>query len=289
MLIVLFFCLFVLYLSVVWTVLWMCVTCCSYHNSFCMLPLIKRFVVGFCRCLFFVWSHFSGFDFFELLKLLHSSMWIIMRLKCRVNLFILSWWLKAEDLSLNKNMWLSCTELFGLAFVTSPGVLVHRYVKKRPVKGAGSCRWGQGRSCYFRRIFHCLDGFLLLIGVLCISMLQVLFSVSALKDLTPTAEIKASSRQAMIGSLSGQCTSWHLCGNRVCVWNLMNDKTYGNGDVCGALTAVSTVHDLYSCCVHKQTWLMQTIKTKCFECIVFSQNELSIIINTEPCYPTDLP
>ena len=133
------------------------------------------------------------------------------------------------------------------------------------------------------------SAFLLLIRVLCISMLQVLFSVSALKDLTPTAEIKASSRQAMIGSLSGQCTSWHLCGNRVCVRNSMNDKTYGNGDVCGALTAVSTVHDLYSCCVHKQTWFMQTIKTKRFECIVFLQNELSIIINTEPCYPTDLP
>ena len=35
-------------------------------------------------------------------------------------------------------------------------------------------------------------------------MLQVLFSLSSLKDLTPTAEMKASSRQAMIGSLSGQ-------------------------------------------------------------------------------------
>ncbi|XP_076446720.1 E3 ubiquitin-protein ligase MYCBP2-like isoform X7 [Babylonia areolata] len=35
---------------------------------------------------------------------------------------------------------------------------------------------------------------------------RVLFSVSALKDLTPAAEIKASSRQAMIGSLSDNST-----------------------------------------------------------------------------------
>lgn len=35
-------------------------------------------------------------------------------------------------------------------------------------------------------------------------MYQVHFTVSCLKDLTATTEIKASSRQAMIGSLSGK-------------------------------------------------------------------------------------